>query len=171
MPKRSLGGWESGVWESKGYWLLRCLPGGHHGNVQRWESSGERTKNTVSDSFHSGLRAAAGSFLLAPQTWGCFRVWTGRAASMPRAEGIALLSVSLGSSPVISCASWGFLCLQGARCTLHLSPLRCGLEPHLPICILVLRGKKTRPCNNTLQGLSAGLGVSPQRNVFLGVYQ
>lgn len=46
----------------------------------------------------------------------------------------------------------------------------CDLKPHFLICIVLLIGK-TRPHNITAQGLSAVLGVSPLRNVFLRVCQ
>lgn len=69
-------------------------------------------KKTVSDSFHSGLRAASGSFLLAfkwlpyksgaasmyEQVWQC-QMWP---ATVLRAESIPFLSVSVGSSCVVS---------------------------------------------------------------------
>lgn len=125
--------------------------------------------------------------MAALQIWGSFRVRTGLAVSdvTSSAKGIrhtAPACVLLVLSFVIACVSRvsrGFLCLQGFLST------SSDVWPETPFSsassvwpetlfsdlYFDFDRKKTRPHNNILQGLSAVLGVSPLRNVFLGVDQ
>lgn len=114
--------------------------------ISKDESPGGWMKEGVSDPLHSGLRAAAGSSLLAFK----WLPYQSGAASMYEQVGQQHCQ---GQKAYHACQClWGphvlspvppevFSAFQGFLSTRHLSPLMCGLEPHLPICILVLIGK------------------------------
>lgn len=153
-----------------GYQILRCLPGGHHGNLRRWEPR-DWDEEDIWLFPYRPCGAAAGSRLLAfrwLQIWGRLHVWTCLAgsdvASSAEEERHAIPAwVLLVLWCYLKLADI-FFCLQGFLFTLlRLAPLMCDLKPHFLICIVVLIGK-TRPHNITTQGFKCCVGcISPEK--------